>query len=130
MPDDLFHRHRVLRDHDQVRAARETTQGGNPAGGATHRLDDDDAVVGDGGGMETVERLGDNIYSGVETYAEIGPGQVVVKRFGYSDHRCAAFGEPVGDALRAVAADGHQGVEVLVDGFEHARLDRLRADRG
>ena len=129
----VLDRHRLLRDQDHVRAARDAAHHRDPAGVAAHHLDDHHAVVGLRGGVEPVDRLGRDRDRRVEAERVVRRREVVVDRLRHSDHREAVLLVQAGrNAERVLAADRDQGVETfalevrqhLLDPAVH--LERIR----
>src|SRR5690348_11995177 len=100
----VLDRGRLLWDDDAVGAAGDARIGGNPAGVAAHHLDDHDPVVGLGGGVETVDRVGDDLHGGVEAEGEVGTADVIVDRLRDADQRQAAVGVQLAGDLHRVLA--------------------------
>ncbi len=96
----------------------------DPAGVPAHHLDDEDAVVGLGGGVQPVDGLGRDVDRGVEAEGEVGAGEVVVDRLGDADDVHAEVGELGGDAEGVLAADRDQRVDAQAG---EVRLDLLDA---
>jgi hypothetical protein len=120
----------VLGDQDHVGAAGDAAHHRDPAGVTAHDLDDHDAVVRLGRGVEPVDRLGADRHRGVEAEGVVGSGQVVVDRLRHADDRQALLGvQARGDAERVLAADGDERIEPLREGCQHpvdAALDLVR----
>src|SRR5438132_1650134 len=120
-PHHVVAGHRDLRNQDEVRAAGESAERGDPAGIATHRLDDDHAMVRARCRPQTVECVRDHGDGGVEADAELGLRKVVVDGLGHTDDADALLMEPVRDAERVVPADGDERVELrTANGSEDA----------
>jgi len=106
-----------LGDEDDVGGGADPRVEGDPAGVAPHHLDDHDALVALGGGVELVDRVGGGLDRGIEAEGDVGGGEVVVDGLGDADDAEAFLGQFVGDAEGAIAADGDEGVEpVVVEG--------------
>ncbi len=75
-------------------------------------------MVRRGRGVEPVERFSDDAHRGVKANAVVRAHEVVVERLGHANDGGTALGEPVRDALGAVATNGDQGVEVFAQGVE------------
>jgi len=104
---------RDLRDENGVGGAGDARVQGDPAGIAAHHLHHHDAMVRLGSGVEPVDALGGERDRGVEAERDDRLVQVVVDGLGHPDDF-----EPLADQLhrdgqRTVAADGHQGVDLL-----------------
>ena len=108
---DVLARHRDLGNQDEIRAASETTERGDPSGIATHGLDDDDPVMRAGGRAQPIEGVRDDGDRGVEADAELGLGEVVVDGLGDADDANPLLVEPLRDAERVVPADRDERVE-------------------
>jgi hypothetical protein len=65
--------------------------------------------------VEPVDRFRHDAYRGVKADAVVGSEQVVVECLGHTDDRRTVIGQPRRYSVRAVAADGDQCVEVLLD---------------
>lgn len=76
-----------------------------PAGVSSHDLDDHDAVVACGGGVDSVERFGGDGDGGLEAEGDVRSPEVVVDGFGYADAVDALIGEWFGAGHGAVASD-------------------------
>jgi hypothetical protein len=123
-------------DQDRVGATRHAGVERDPPGVPTHHLDDHDAVVRLGGGVQPIDGVGCEINGGIEAETVGGSDDVVVDRLRDADDRDAAVVEPVGDRQRAIAADDDQRIEahlvehlddairVVTDAFR--RGDRIR----
>src|SRR3984885_7961745 len=85
----------------------------DPAGVATHHLDDQDPVVTLGGGMETVDRLGRDAQRRVEAKRHVGGPEVVVDRLRYADDVHALAIQSVGDAEGVLTPDRDQTIKVV-----------------
>ena len=92
-------------DENDVGAAGDARAQGQPAGAVAHDLDDDDAMVAGGRGMEPVDGLGGDAQRRVEAKGDIGPRDVVVDGFGQGDDVQPGLFQPQGVLLRAAAAD-------------------------
>ena len=99
-------------DEDGVGAAGHARVQRNPPRVASHDFDDDDAAMGLGGRVQTVDRVGGERHRGVEAEAVGGADDVVVDRLRHADDRDAPGAEPVSDGQRAIAADDDQRVEL------------------
>ena len=84
---------------------------GDPAGVPAHHLDDEHPVVGLGGGVQPVDRLGGDVDRGVEAEGEVGAGEVVVDGLRDADDVDAEVGELGGHAEGVLAADRDQRVD-------------------
>jgi hypothetical protein len=112
----------------------------DPSGVAAHDLDDHDALVALGGGVQPLERLGHHLDRGGEADRHLGGLEVVVDRLGHADDLGrAALDELLAERHRAVAADhdqpaqieprevGHAGGADVVDlGAAVGQLERVR----
>ena len=119
-----------------VGAAGQPGVQGDPARVPAHHLDDQDAHVGLGGGVQPVDGLGGDADRGVEAEGVVGGGQVVVDGLGHADALDAVLVvQPRGDAEGVLAADRDQRVdlvlgEVLLDPADTVlRLERVGAGR-
>ena len=110
---DLLDRHRHLGRQDHVGASRDPRGGCDPACASAHDLDDHDAVVGLGGGVQPVDRFRADMHGGVESDRNVRAGDVVVDRL-----RDADDGKPVlreeamSDPQRSLAADRDDAIEL------------------
>ena len=107
---DLLDAVRLLRDQDDVCAARQAGVQRDPAGAAPHHLDDQRAVVALGRGVQPVDGLHRDIHRGVEAERVVGRAEVVVDGLGHADHADALVVEPGRHAEGVLAADHHQCV--------------------
>ena len=91
---------------DRRRSAGETGVQGDPACVATHDLDHHDAVVALCRGVQTVDGIGGDLHSGLETERGVGTNHVVVDGLGHADDRQAVVvSEHRSDGQRTIAAD-------------------------
>ena len=74
-----------LRDQHDVGAAGESRGQRDPAGVASHDLDDHDALVALRGRVEPLERLDDDLDRGLEADRVVGRLEVVVDGLGHAD---------------------------------------------
>ncbi len=110
-PHDLLARDLDLRNDDEIGTAREPTVRSDPAGIATHRLYDDDAVMRARRGAQPIQRVGDDRHRRVEADAVVGLGEVVVDGLRDADHADALLVKPLRDAKGVVATDRHESVD-------------------
>ena len=103
-----------LRDEDDVRAAGDAGVERDPAGVAAHHLQDHDAVVALGGGVQAVDGVRGHGHRGVEAERVVRGSQVVVDGLRHGHHGDAHVAEALGDLERAVAADGDDPVDAEV----------------
>ncbi len=82
-------------DQNRVGTARYAGVERDPSGVPAHHLDDHDAVVRLGGGVQPIDGVGREIDGGVEAETVGGPDDVVVDRLRDADDRDAAVVEPV-----------------------------------
>ncbi len=108
----------------------------DPAGVATHHLDDHDPVVRLRRRVQPVDRLRRDRDGGVEAERVIGAGEVVVDRLRDADDGKAALGvEARSDSERVLPSDCDERVELAVgEVLQHALdavldLERIRAAR-
>ncbi len=112
---DLLDVERPLGDQHDRGPAGDACVGGDPPAVAAHHLDHHHPVVTLGGGVQAIDRIGGDLYRGVETERHVGAFDVVVDRLRHADDREPALGEqPAGDAQRPVAADDDQPFEAHV----------------
>ena len=109
--DDRLELGGKLRDDDHVGAAGQPSHHCDPSGIATHHLDNHDAMMGGGRGVQPIERLDHHADRGIESDAELGDGEVVVDRLRDADHRIVGLAHGRRDGQRIVAADRHQAVD-------------------
>ena len=74
-----------LRQQDDVRAAGNAGIQGKPAGLVAHDLDAHHAAVAAGGGVDAVDDVSGDVYSGMETECHIGAVDIVVNGLGQAD---------------------------------------------
>src|ERR1700761_973530 len=86
---------------------------GDPAGIAAHHFDDNDAVMGVGGGADAINGLGGDGDGGVKAKCGVGAVDIVVDGLGYADTGDACVGEGQSDGLRVIAAEGDQRVDLV-----------------
>ena len=82
---DLLDVEGALGDEDRVGAAGDPGVGRDPAGVAAHHLDDHHAVVGLGGRVQPVDRVGDDLDGGLEAEGHLGAAEIVVDRLRHAD---------------------------------------------
>ena len=102
----------MLGIQNQVCAAGEACDRGDPARMPPHDLDHHDAFVRFGRGMEAVDGFGDDGDGRIEAERLVGGLHVVVDGLGNADHVRALPGEVAGHAERVFSADGNQGFEL------------------
>jgi len=124
---DVVHRYREFGNHDHVRTAGESAHRGDPAGQASHRLDDHDAVMRRRRRVEPVDRFTHDADRGVKADAVVGAEQVVVEGLGHADDGRPVIGQPRRNSVRTVAANGDQRIEMLIDGGQHPFATARRA---
>jgi hypothetical protein len=100
-----------LGDEHGVRTARHTRVERDPAGVATHHLDDDDATVRRGGREQAIDAQRGEVDGGVEPERRGGSLEVVVDRLGHADHPEPALVEVVADRQRTVATDRDERID-------------------
>src|SRR6185369_3533311 len=105
---------RNFRNKDYIRAAGDAAVHCDPAGIAAHDFDHHHPIVGLSCGVDPVDGLGGNINRSIETKSEVGAGQVVVDGLGDAHHINAFFVQPLGYRKRVVAADGDQGLDLML----------------
>lgn len=107
---------------------------GDPAGVAAHDLDDQDALVGLGGGLQPVQGLGGDTDGRVEAEGDIRRGDVVVDGLGHAHDRQPAVRQQPGGLQGALAADRDDRVQTEVGDMAPGLLDAapqvLGADPG
>ncbi len=103
---------RDLRQEDDVCAACNAGIQRQPAGLVAHDLDDHDAAVAGGGGMNAVDDVGGDVNCGMEAEGHVRAPDVVVNRLGQTDDIESLFGEQVRGLVRAVAAQTDQTVQL------------------
>ena len=125
----------LLGDQDDVGAAGEPGVQGDPAGVPAHHLDDQDAVVGLGGGVQPVDRLHRDVDRGVEAEGVVGGGEVVVDGLGtpttLTPSSASLVATPrVSSPPIAISASTPLRGEVLLDPLDAALdLERVGARR-
>ena len=120
-----------LGDEDDVGATAEARVQGDPAGVAAHDLDDHDAAMGGGRGVQSIDGLGREAGGGVEAEAVHRADDVVVDRLGHADDGHAELVEVLRQAERAVTTDGDDRVDPgLLEDLDAAIAVVLRAVRG
>ena len=119
---DLLDRRRRPRDERSPSAPPAAPRSGDPAGVAAHHLDDHDPVVGLGGGVQAVDRLGHDLHRGVEAEGEVGdPPSVVVDRLRHADQR-----RPFGGSWRVISIVCSPPIATMrVEPMARARARRL-----
>jgi len=119
------HRHfvhvvRNLWNQDHVGSAGDAAVERNPPGVAAHHFDNHDPAMGFGRGVQSIDRIGCEVDSRIESETARRPDDVVVDRLRDADERYAHLVELVRDGERAVAADAYQRVERhLAEHLEH-----------
>ena len=82
---DLIEVEGNFRDKDHARATRDTAPQRDPSGVATHDFQNHHALVGFGGGVESVEAINDGGDGAVETEGHRGGAEIVIDRFRHAD---------------------------------------------
>ena len=108
--DDAVDVVRDLGQQDDVGVAGDARVHRDPARVAAHHLDDHDALVRLGGGVQAIDRLGGDGDRGVEAERRLRARQIVVDRLRDADDRHPLLEEAGRDPERAVAADRDQRV--------------------
>jgi hypothetical protein len=86
---------------------------GQPAGVAAHHLDHHHAVVAHGGGVDLIETFRGRVYGGIEAEGSFTASQIIVDGLGHANAVDAVFDQVRGAGHGAVAADAHDGVELV-----------------
>ena len=103
---DVLDRKRYFRNEDDVGAAGDSGLDRNPSRIAAHDLNSHDAVMGFGGGVNLVNRVGGGLQGGVEAEGDISRAKVVVDGLGNA-YQFHALSEKIqADLLRAVTPNG------------------------
>ncbi len=101
-------------------AAGDTGGVGDPAGIAAHDLNDDDAVVRVGGGVNAINGFGGDHDGGVEAEGLVGAVDVVIDGLGNADGVDAVVGKIESDGLRVVSAESDERVNLVeLENFLH-----------
>ncbi len=108
-------------DQDDVRASTNAGMKRNPAGVATHDLNEHDAMMTFRGGVKAVDGLSGDDQCGVEAKSDFGGVEMVVDGFGNADDVDALVEEIARNVLRAVATGDNHGVDTETPGILHAQ---------
>lgn len=120
---NVRHVERFFRDHRVVRAAGHARVQRDPAHVAAHDLDDEDAVVRLGRGVQPVDGLGSHGDGRVETEGVVRGVDVVIDGLGHPDDRHPVVREPLRPLERALAADRDERVDVRLRQVAPHRVD-------
>ena len=110
----LLHVIGLLRDQRHMRTGGQPRVQCDPAGVATHHLNQHHPLMRLRGAVQTVNGLGGDLQSGVVAECHVGAVDVVVDGLGHPDHRNALLVEPVRGGQGALAADRDQHVDPVV----------------
>ena len=102
-----------FRNQNRMGIAGNTGVQRNPAGITTHNFDHHDALVTLGRGVQAVKTFGCKPHGGVKPEGGVGLVQVVVDGFGNPYDRHAFLVQGIGDGQRTIAANHHQGVNLM-----------------
>ena len=114
----------LLRDEDHVGATGDPAHDRDPTRVPSHDLDDHHAVVGLGGRVEPVDRLGRDRDGGVEAERVVRPGEIVVDRLRDADDRQRVLAmEACGNPERVLASDRDERIELRLAEVAQHGLD-------
>ena len=84
-----------------------------------HQFHDENTVMGSGGGVNAVNRIGGNIHSALKTESHIRTPEVVVNGFWQGNNVQTLFTQKIGRFLAAVSTQNNETVQVkiFVGGF-------------
>ncbi len=83
----------------------------NPAGISPHHFQIHHAVVAFGSRVQFVERFGGGIHRGIKSKSVFRAGDIIVYRFGNSDHGNSFFHENAGELQASIAAHNDQSIQ-------------------
>ena len=101
-----------LWNQNDVTAPRDPGREGEPAGAVAHHLDDHDPVMGRCCAVQPVDALRGDRQAGVKADGLVSAAQIVIDGLRDADDREALLRELVRLAMRAVAADADQRIEL------------------
>ena len=101
----------LLGHEDGVCATSESAPCGDPARVSPHHFHNGNAVMRRGGGLDAVERFGDDVCSSIKAEAAFGPPDVVVHCLGDRNHSGAALGESRSDGEGVVTTNDNERIE-------------------
>ena len=106
-----------LGNQNHIGAAGNAAVERDPASIASHDLDDNDAVVRFGGGVDAVNGFAYDVAGSIESESVVGSAQVVVDGFRHAHDFDSSFVELLRDRQGVVAADRDERIKfVLCDG--------------
>ena len=120
---DVRHVEGLFRDHRVVRAAGHAGVQRNPTHVAAHDLDDEDAVVRLGRGVQPVDGLGGHGHGSVKAKGVVGGVDVIIDGLGHPDDRNPIIRKPLRPFERALAADGDERVDFRFRQVAPHRID-------
>jgi hypothetical protein len=109
-------------DEDDVSTASNPGMERDPTGVAAHELNEHDAMMAFGGGVEAIDGFGGDDESGVKTESDFSGVEIVVNRFGDADDVDAAAGEIAGNVLCAVPTNDDHGFDAEAASVIHAQV--------
>ncbi len=107
---------RNLRNQDDVRAPRNPARQRDPAAIASHDFNHHHPVVRRRRGVNLVDRVRDGVQRRVESESQLRGRKIVIDGLGHAHNLQAFLKQFVPDLLRAVAADGDDGVNPQLAG--------------
>ena len=127
-----------FRYQDDVGAPGNAAVEGDPAGMTTHDLEDHDAFMAVGGGVQAVESVHHRGDGGVESEGHGGRLEIVVNGLGHADHWHSFLLDLEGGGEGTITSDDNEGAHVesfeggfgLVHDFGRDPLDVVLADDG
>ena len=109
--DGISHQLNIVRDlgdKDNIGTAGKAGAKSQPAGLMAHDLDDNNAMMAVGSGMQAVDGLGGNGQRCVITEGNIGHGHVIINGLGQGDDVESLLRQAIGVFLGSAAADADQ----------------------
>src|SRR5258708_15467769 len=103
-------------NEDDVGAAGDAGFKGDPAAVAAHDLNHHHAMMRCGRGVNLVDGIGDGVQGGIESECDLGGGEIIIDGLGYADDLHSLLKKFIPNLLRAVAADGDDGVNAQLGG--------------
>jgi len=105
-----------FRNEDDMGAAGDAGFKSDPAAVAAHDLNHHHAMMRCGRGVNLVDGIGDGVQRGIESECDLGGGEIVIDGLGHADNLHSLLKKFVPNLLRAVAADGDDGVNAQLGG--------------
>src|SRR5579859_3567594 len=105
---------RAFGNQDYIGASGHAAVKGDPTGIAAHDLDDHDAVVRFGSGMNAIYGFADDVAGGVESEGVLGATEIVINRLGHADDMNSVLMQLLRNRESVVAADRDQSIDLVL----------------